>query len=115
MRAALKTLVLRTVAIGGLLAAAAWPQSDSAGLERVLNQMDAAARNFRTTEASLVSDQYQKVINESETAKYRWLPTLPSPTRSTSSTAAANFRCTSPKSIRSTNTIPAKIAATSRA
>jgi|SRR5208337_1066469 len=71
MRAALKTLVLRTVAIGGLLAAAAWPQSDSAGLERVLNQMDAAARNFRTTEASLVSDQYQKVINESETEKGR--------------------------------------------
>ncbi len=71
MRAALKTLVLRTVAIGGLLAAAAWPQSDSSGLERVLNQMDAAARNFRTTEASLVSDQYQKVINESETEKGR--------------------------------------------
>ncbi len=71
MRAALKTLVLRTVAIGGLLAAAAWPQSDSAGLERVLNQMDAAARSFRTTEASLVSDQYQKVINESETEKGR--------------------------------------------
>jgi hypothetical protein len=56
--------VLKILVIGWLLAAAAWPQSDSAGLDKVLTQMDAAARNFRTTEARVVWDQYQKVINE---------------------------------------------------
>ena len=53
----------------GCLTAAAWPQSESAGLDRVLAQMDAAARNFQTTEASVVWDQYQKVIDETETQK----------------------------------------------
>src|SRR6266436_8488283 len=61
--------VLKSLVIGCLLAAAAWPQSDSAGLDKVLTQMDAAARNFRTTEARVVWDQYQKVINETETEK----------------------------------------------
>jgi outer membrane lipoprotein-sorting protein len=51
----------------GWLTSAAWPQSDAAGLEKVLNQMDAAARNFKTTEATLVADQYQRVVNETET------------------------------------------------
>jgi outer membrane lipoprotein-sorting protein len=69
MRAVLKALVLRTVVIGWLLTAAAWPQSESAGLDRVLTQMDAAARNFRTTEANVVWNQYQKVIDETETQK----------------------------------------------
>src|SRR6266851_2544912 len=61
--------VLKILVIIWLLAAAAWPQSDSAGLDKVLTQMDAAARNFRTTEARVVWDQYQKVINETETQK----------------------------------------------
>jgi outer membrane lipoprotein-sorting protein len=61
--------VLKILVIGWLLAAAAWPQDDSAGLDKVLTQMDAAAKNFRTTQASLISDQYQKVINETETQK----------------------------------------------
>jgi outer membrane lipoprotein-sorting protein len=69
MRVVLKTLVLRTVVIGWLLTAAAWPQSESAGLDRVLTQMDVAARNFRTTEANVVWNQYQKVIDETETQK----------------------------------------------
>jgi outer membrane lipoprotein-sorting protein len=64
MKAVLKTLVLAIVAIGWLLTAAAWAQTDSAGLEHVLDQMDAAARNFKTTEASFVTDQYYKVIKE---------------------------------------------------
>ena len=69
-RAAVKTLVFGMLAIGWLLVAAAPAQSDeSAGLERVLARMDAAARNFRTTEASVVWDQYQKVIDETETEK----------------------------------------------
>src|SRR3981081_2529974 len=63
--------VLKILVIGWLLAAAAWPQSESAGLDRVLTQMDAAARNFRTTQAKVVWDQYQKVINETETQKGR--------------------------------------------
>jgi outer membrane lipoprotein-sorting protein len=72
MRAVIKTLVLATVVVGWLLAAPAWPQSDSAGLDRVLNQMDAAARNFRTTEASFVTDQYYKVIKDiDESAKQK--------------------------------------------
>jgi len=69
MRAALKTIVFGSLAIGWLLVSAAWPQSDSAGLDRVLTQMDAASRNFKSAEASVVWDQYTKVINESETEK----------------------------------------------
>src|SRR6202165_1416377 len=61
--------VLKSLVIGWLLAAAQWPRSKSAGLDKVLTQMDAAARNFRTTEARVVWDQYQKVINEAETQK----------------------------------------------
>jgi len=52
-----------------LLAGEALPQSESAGLERVLNRMDDAARDFKTVEASVVWDQYQKVVNETETEK----------------------------------------------
>jgi len=61
------------VVVGGLLAAAAWPQivGESAELERVLGQMDAAAKNFKSTEASFVWDQYQKVIDETDTQKGR--------------------------------------------
>ena len=71
MRVVLKKLVLGTVAMMGLLASAAAQSADSAGLDRVLTQMDAAARNFKTTEASVVWDQYQKVIDETETQKGR--------------------------------------------
>jgi len=68
-----KTLVLRIVVVGCLLTAAAGAQivGESAELERVLGQMDAAAKSFKTTEASVVWDQYQKVINETETQKGR--------------------------------------------
>src|SRR6266498_2806224 len=52
-----------------LLSPSARPQSDSAGLDRILSQMDAAAKNFRTTEASFVWDQYQRVINDTDTQK----------------------------------------------
>ncbi len=71
MKAVHKTLVLRTMVVGCLLSAAAWAQivGESPELEHVLAQMDLAAKNFRTTEASVVWDQYQKVINETETQK----------------------------------------------
>ena len=73
MKAVHKTLVLRIAVVGCLLTAAAWAQivGESAELERVLGQMDAAAKSFKTTEASVVWDQYQKVINETETQKGR--------------------------------------------
>jgi len=73
MRVVVRTLFLGTVVIGGLFTAAAWDQivGESAELERVLGQMDAAAKSFKTTEASVVWEQYQKVINESETEKGR--------------------------------------------
>ena len=60
---------LRILLAGVLLAVAAWPQADTAGLDRVLNQMDAAAKTVRTTEANVVWDEYQKVIDETETEK----------------------------------------------
>jgi outer membrane lipoprotein-sorting protein len=94
MRSVLKILVLGIVAIR-LLTAAAWAQRDSApsfplnfrktlgfaflpqeplpppvtGLERVLNQMDESARNFKAIEASVVWDHYDKVIKETESEK----------------------------------------------
>jgi outer membrane lipoprotein-sorting protein len=66
-----RVLILGTLAIGWLLTATAWAQSEASGLELVLKQMDAAAHTFRTTEANLVSDQYQKVIDETENQKGR--------------------------------------------
>ncbi len=73
MKAVRTPLVLRIAVAGCLLTAAAWAQivGESPELERVLAQMDAAAKSFKTTEASVVWDQYQKVINETETQKGR--------------------------------------------
>ncbi len=68
----------RTTRSGKILAAlclllALWPhpsraQSDPA-LDRVLSQMDATAAHFRSAEAVLVSDQYSKVVDETDTQK----------------------------------------------
>ena len=52
-----------------LLAALSWAQNDSQTLESVLKQMDGNAEHFRSAETDLVSEQYTKVINESETQK----------------------------------------------
>jgi outer membrane lipoprotein-sorting protein len=41
----------------------------SSTLEAVLNEMDAAASQFRSAEADFVWDQYQKVVNETDTQK----------------------------------------------
>jgi outer membrane lipoprotein-sorting protein len=43
--------------------------ASSEELEHILKQMDNAAANFRTTEASFVWDQYQKVVDETDTQK----------------------------------------------
>ena len=52
-----------------VLATPAWSQTPPANLDRVLSQMDAAARNFHSAEASFVWDQYQKVVDETDTDK----------------------------------------------
>jgi outer membrane lipoprotein-sorting protein len=67
MRFLLKALFLGMVMAGSVLTPAAWAQGDSAGLERVLGQMDASAKDFRTMAASVVWEHYQKVIDEKET------------------------------------------------
>lgn len=43
--------------------------SDSAAFEKVLNQMDATAKNFRTAQADFVWDQYTKVVDEHDLQK----------------------------------------------
>lgn len=62
-------VVLKPLAFCLLSAALAWPQDSATGLERVLAAMDTAARNFRGTEADVVWDQYQKVIDETDSQK----------------------------------------------
>jgi len=49
--------------VTSLLSAAAWSQN-AAALDRVLAQMDAASRTFKTTEATFVTDHYYAVIKE---------------------------------------------------
>jgi outer membrane lipoprotein-sorting protein len=51
------------------LSLSVWAQATSAELDRVLTQMDTAAKNFRSTEASFVWDQYQRVIDDTDTQK----------------------------------------------
>jgi outer membrane lipoprotein-sorting protein len=67
MRAVFKNVLIGSVMLGSLLMATAWPQSDSGALDRVLKQMDDAARNFRSTQANVVWDEYDAVIRETET------------------------------------------------
>jgi outer membrane lipoprotein-sorting protein len=67
MKTALKYFLLGSTLLGWLLLAAAWAQTDSAALERVLKQMDDAARNFRSTQAQVAWDRYDSVIRETET------------------------------------------------
>ena len=58
------------VCLGTVVAVAAPADSTpDPALDRVLGQMDSAAEKFRTTEASVVWDQYQKVVDEHEEQK----------------------------------------------
>lgn len=73
--ASFRTKRLRSV-LFVLLAAAVWPgialsaqNNASADLEKVLTQLDNAAANFKSAEANFVWDQYQKVINDTDTQK----------------------------------------------
>jgi outer membrane lipoprotein-sorting protein len=62
--------VLAMVCLASLVALGAPADSPAdAALEKVLGQMDSAAEQFHTTEASVVWDQYQKVVDEHEEQK----------------------------------------------
>jgi outer membrane lipoprotein-sorting protein len=65
----LRWLVLAALLVPFAMAQAPAGSSSSAALERVLSQMDGAAANFRTAEADVTWDQYQKVVDEHETQK----------------------------------------------
>ena len=64
---ALLASILLTAA--ALAPSTAFAQSDSAALEKVLTQMDDAARDFRSLEASFVWDHYTQLVDEHETSK----------------------------------------------
>jgi len=55
------------IIISLLAASAQTPDSDE--LQRVLSKMDQVAANFRTTQAAFVWNQYQKVVDETDTQK----------------------------------------------
>jgi len=44
-------------------------KQEASALDSVLKKMDAAAANFQTTQADFVWDQYQKVVDETDTQK----------------------------------------------
>jgi outer membrane lipoprotein-sorting protein len=53
----------------GLRLAKMFAQAAPADLERVLTQMDSAAKGLHSAEASLIADQYTKVVDETYTQK----------------------------------------------
>jgi outer membrane lipoprotein-sorting protein len=64
-------IVLTAIIVSILLAPIGRAQANSAGVERVLAEIDTASKSFRSAEASFVWDQYQKVIDETDTQKGR--------------------------------------------
>jgi len=63
-------VILLGLAWVSAVATAQSPESTSStSLENVLKKMDAAASNFRTTQADFVWEQYQKVVNDKDTQK----------------------------------------------
>ena len=63
-------VILLGLASVSAVAAPQSPESKSSeSLESVLKKMDAAASNFRTTQADFVWEQYQKVVNDKDTQK----------------------------------------------
>ena len=57
------------VVLAATLIPRAAAQESDAALERVLTQMDSAAKDFRSLEASFVWDQYTKVVQDTDTSK----------------------------------------------
>jgi outer membrane lipoprotein-sorting protein len=58
-----------TLAAGGFAGAPGSEPSPGVSLETVLNQMDAAAASFQSAQADFVWDQYQRVVDETDTQK----------------------------------------------
>jgi outer membrane lipoprotein-sorting protein len=62
--------ILAIVFIGSLLCGfAPQPKPEICSLDCVLKKMDEAAANFHTTQADFVWDQYQRVVDETDTQK----------------------------------------------
>src|SRR5260370_19415944 len=62
--------VVGSLFLGSLLCGfSSRPSPATCGLECVLKKMDDAAANFHTTQADFVWDQYQKVVDETDTQK----------------------------------------------
>ena len=66
---ALSVTCLALLAASALAVSAPPDSAPDASLDKVLSQMDAAAEKFHTTEAAVVWDQYQKVVDEHEEQK----------------------------------------------
>ena len=70
-------LLVCCLALGAALTANGFPgapgsePSPAPSLEAVLNQMDSAAANFQSAQADFVWDQYQRVVDETDTQKGR--------------------------------------------
>jgi outer membrane lipoprotein-sorting protein len=68
-------LLVLCLALGAALTAHGFPgapgsePAPGASLETVLNQMDAAAATFQSAQADFVWDQYQRVVDETDTQK----------------------------------------------
>ncbi|MGH9492535.1 MAG: LolA family protein [Terriglobales bacterium] len=68
-------LLVCCLALGAALTAGGFPEapaseaSPAPSLEAVLNQMDSAAANFKSAQADFVWDQYQRVVDETDTQK----------------------------------------------
>ncbi|MDP9263092.1 MAG: outer membrane lipoprotein carrier protein LolA [Acidobacteriota bacterium] len=68
-------LLVLCLALGAALTAYGFPEapgsetSKAPPLETVLNQMDAAAATFQSAQADFVWDQYQRVVDETDTQK----------------------------------------------
>lgn len=58
-----------TLAAGGFPGAAGGDAAQAPSLESVLKQMDAAAANFQSAQADFVWDQYQRVVDETDSQK----------------------------------------------
>ena len=61
--------ILISLCVVVFLSIAAFSQADPADLDKVLDRMDKTAAAFHTTQASFVWDQYQKVVEETDTQK----------------------------------------------
>jgi outer membrane lipoprotein-sorting protein len=64
-------LMVSLAVLVAVRAGAASPADAAPELEKVLDQMDSAAEKFHTTEAGVIWDQYQKIVDEHEEQKGR--------------------------------------------